>query len=49
MVAGVYRAEVAELAETLLEKVYFVKIHLENSRQVFSKKCKCFSVKTTIF
>ncbi len=40
--------EVAERAENPLGKVYFVKIHLENPRQLFIQKCKCFSSNTTI-
>lgn len=45
----VYRAEHAERAETFSRKCYFVKIHLENCRQVFAEKRKCFFGKTIIF
>ncbi len=41
--------EVAERAENPLGKVYFVKIHLENPRQLFFQKCKCFTANAIIF
>ena len=49
MVEKVYKAERAERAETPLQKSRFMKIHLENCRQVFAEKRKCFFGKTIIF